>query len=86
MFWDKWKEEKQQLEKDYEEVLNVNQELLKQLEELKKEKIPPKMEERVADLEIKLSKLWSMLIEYTPNNKEKLTKFGKRFGGKSGLN
>ncbi len=38
---------------------------------------------RIADLEVKMSKLWSLLTEQTPQNKDKLSKYGKMFGGKS---
>lgn len=39
---------------------------------------------RIAELELKMSKLWNMLIEISPTTgKEKLTKFGRKFGGKS---
>ena len=39
--------------------------------------------QRLADLEVKMAKLWTLLIETTPLGKEKLSKFGKRFGGMS---
>jgi len=38
---------------------------------------------RVAELEIKMSKLWELLLTTTPTGQEKLSRFGKRFGGKS---
>jgi peptidoglycan hydrolase CwlO-like protein len=38
---------------------------------------------RIADLEVKMAKLWALLVETTPMGKEKLSKFGRRFGGKS---
>jgi hypothetical protein len=51
------------------------------------EKKPNKLEkdvyERLADLEIKMSKLWSLLLETNQIGKEKLTKFGKLYGGKA---
>jgi len=34
---------------------------------------------RLADLEVKMSKLWTMLVEQTPTGKEKLNKFGRNF-------
>lgn len=37
--------------------------------------------ERIADLEVKLKKLWELLTEKTPNNKDKLSRVGRRFGG-----
>jgi len=36
--------------------------------------------ERIAELEIKVSKLWGMLVSYTPKGNEKLSKHGKAFG------
>ena len=42
---------------------------------------PPEYAARLADLEIKMAKLWSILIESTPAGKDKLSKYGKRFGG-----
>jgi len=41
--------------------------------------------QRLIEVEAKLGKLWSMLVEVSPTTgKEKLTKIGRRFGGKSG--
>lgn len=39
--------------------------------------------QRLADLEVKMAKLWALLLETTPTGKDKLTKMGKFFGGKS---
>ena len=38
---------------------------------------------RIADLEVKMSKLWNLLITQTPRGEDKLSKYGKVFGGKS---
>ncbi len=38
---------------------------------------------RVADLEVKISKLWTLLTTTTPQGQDKLSKYGKVFGGKS---
>jgi len=38
---------------------------------------------RVADLEVKMAKLWDLLTTTTPSGQEKLSKVGRRFGGKS---
>ena len=46
-------------------------------------RVPQNHEERIAELEIKIAKLWSLLIEVTPTGKERLSKFGRRFGGMS---
>lgn len=53
---------------------------------VKPESLSAEEKGRLADLEVKMAKLWALLIEYTPNNKEKLSKFGKRFGGKARQN
>jgi len=49
------------------------------------EKKPDKLEkdayERLADLEVKMAKLWALLVETNTYGKEKLTKFGRKFGG-----
>jgi len=46
---------------------------------------PDKLEkdayERIADLEVKMAKLWGLLVENNAYGKEKLTKFGRKFGG-----
>ena len=56
----------------------------KELEGLKKRKdISEDTLSRIADLEVKMAKLWALLVETTPMGKEKLSKFGRRFGGKS---
>lgn len=39
------------------------------------------LQARVADLEVKMSKLWSLLVEQTPRKQDKLSKYGRRFGG-----
>ena len=38
---------------------------------------------RLADLEVKMAKLWALLVETTPLGKDKLSKIGRRFGGMS---
>lgn len=68
-----------------EEIFERLAELNKKIEELPL-KTPPSTQEfanRVADLEVKMAKLWALLVEYTPRNQEKLSKMGRRFGGKS---
>lgn len=37
--------------------------------------------ERIADLEVKMAKLWMLLTEKNAYGKDKLTKFGRKFGG-----
>jgi len=53
------------------------------------DKKPDRMEkdhlERIADLEVKMAKLWSLLTEKTINNNDKLSKFGRKFGGMANL-
>lgn len=49
------------------------------------EKKPDKLDkdayERLADLEVKMAKLWGLLVETNAYGKDKLTKHGKFFGG-----
>ena len=67
------------------ELVSLKAELSKT--NLNLEKKPDKLEkdayERLADLEVKMAKLWSMLLEVDKFGKEKLSKYGKRFGGQS---
>ncbi len=39
--------------------------------------------ERLADVEVKVAKLWTLLVEATPKGKDRLTSYGKVFGGKA---
>ncbi len=41
--------------------------------------VTPSEEKRLADLEVRMAKLWAILLEETPTGKEKITKFGKNF-------
>lgn len=51
-------------------------------EELKAQKNLTKDElARLADLEVKMAKLWGILLETTPSGKDKISKFGRKFGG-----
>jgi len=51
-----------------------------QIEE-KPDKLEKDAYERIADLEVKMAKLWSLLIEKSHRGEDKLTKFGRKFGG-----
>lgn len=77
-----------QREKSEERIYQDMDKIKKQLDELEsrvmmmqtsKADITPRM----ADVEVKMAKLWSMLTETTPRNKEKLSRFGKMFGGQN---
>lgn len=57
----------------------VDIELLKRIEKLEKQ-MDISDKERLAELEVKMSKLWGMLVSYTPTKQEKLSKHGKAFG------
>lgn len=68
------------------EIVNNNlriEETIKKIDMLlvtKPEIITPSEEKRLADLEVRMAKLWSVLLEETPSRKEpKITKFGKGF-------
>ena len=56
---------------------------LRQLRELLFVKLAEKRElpilERVVELEVKMSKLWDLLVEENNRGEDKPTKFGKRF-------
>lgn len=66
------------------ELENLRAELKVLNDKLEALKSDPKgMSERVADLEVKMAKLWTLLLETTPRGQDKLSKFGKRFGGAS---
>jgi hypothetical protein len=41
--------------------------------------INDKDRERLVDLEVKMAKLWALLLETTPRNKDKLTRIGKMY-------
>lgn len=49
--------------------------------EKKPEGLTPEEKGRLAELEVKMAKLWSLLTETTPNGREKLSKLGRKFGG-----
>jgi len=59
------------------------EELEAKYKELELMRVPEKHEERIAELEIKMAKLWSMLLEVSPSGKDKISKFGRRFGGQA---
>lgn len=52
---------------------------------LNKDINPKDTQERLAELEVKMTKLWTLLTTTTPNGQDKLSKYGKMFGGKAGL-
>jgi len=45
--------------------------------------MPAEYAERLAELEVKLAKLWGLLVKTSPTGQERLTKHGKMFGGSS---
>jgi len=59
------------------DIATIKAELQKKPDKLEKD-----VYERLADLETKMAKLWSLLLETTPRGKEKLTRYGKLYGGK----
>lgn len=63
-------------------VIKEFSEISKKLES-KPDKLDKDAYERLADLEVKMAKLWSLLVEQNSFGKEKLTKFGRLFGGKA---
>lgn len=66
-------------------MANMSVKLAELEERLKKDQNPKDTQERLAELEVKMNKLWTLLTTTTPNGQDKLSKYGKMFGGKSGL-
>jgi len=65
--------------REYVDTLTIQ---LMQLQQ-KKPESNAELANRVADLEVKMSKLWTLLTETNVQGKDKLSKYGKVFGGKS---
>jgi len=88
MNWNPWKEVEKWRKMAVSSSLHIR-ELEREIEEMKEKKPAtekPSHEERIVELECKLAKLWSALIEVKPGTgKEGLTKLGRTFGGKAGL-
>lgn len=63
--------------------------IMNELKELREiiDKKPDKLEkdayERIADLEVKMAKLWDALLHTTETGKVKPTRLGRKFGGNS---
>jgi hypothetical protein len=64
------------------QIMNEIKELRAELEK-KPDKLEKDAYERLADLEVKMAKLWNLLIMQTATGKEKPTKFGRMFGGQA---
>lgn len=43
--------------------------------------MPEQYQERLAEAEVKLAKLWGLLVKTSPTGKEGLSKHGRLFGG-----
>jgi len=82
MFWERKNDIEIELMKERIADLTVKiQSVLMAGEELKEQKNLSKDElSRLADLEVKMAKLWGILLETTPSGKDKASKFGKKFG------
>jgi hypothetical protein len=87
MFWETKNEITiQELEKSILEHKNRMQEITQKIDLLiatKPDHLTVEEKARIADLEVKMAKLWSLLVEQTPLGKDKLSKFGRRFGGQA---
>lgn len=66
-------------------MMNMNAKIAELEERLKRDNNPKDTQERLAELEVKMSKLWALLTTTTPNGQDKLNKYGKLFGGKTRL-
>lgn len=64
-------------------TLKKYKELEEKYKTLELTRVPLNHEERIAELEIKMSKLWGLLIEKNIKGEDKLSKFGRRFGGQN---
>ncbi len=65
------------------EVIGLEETFEKLKEEIKPNPLDKSAYERIADLEVKMAKLWGLLTEQNAYGKEKLTKFGRKFGGQA---
>jgi len=66
-------------------MLSERIEATRQLIHFKVDNMPSNAQyaERLAEVEVKLAKLYNILLEETPTGRTKLSKFGKTFGGKA---
>lgn len=64
------------------EILDGKIETLTALLDKKPDKIDKDTHERIAELEVKMAKLWSILLESDARGKDKATKLGRLFGRK----
>ncbi len=64
-------------------MMNMNLKISELEERLKRDSNPKDTQERLAELEVKMAKLWSLLTTVTPNGQDKLNRYGKLFGGKN---
>ena len=76
--WQRYDNLKMHFKKEMEDSLNA----LRIELEAKNKPIPRDAQDRIAELEIKMAKLWGLLLEqHNGTKKDKLTKFGRMFGG-----
>jgi len=72
--------------KRIDEVLNDRDLIIKDLQELEAQKeskpLSKDNHERLAELEVKMAKLWGLLTEKDLRGKEKLSRQGRLFGGR----
>lgn len=64
-------------------LLEENLKVLQVNVQQKPDKLEKDAYERLADLEVKMARLWGLLTEELPSGKTKLSKFGRKFGGAS---
>ncbi len=68
--------------RDLDEMTEIMRQDIDRLKE--KRNLSDDLGARVSEIELKMAKLWSLLVDVSPyTNKEKLTKFGRKFGGRA---
>jgi len=67
------------------ELLKATIDILHNEIKQKPNKLEKDASERLAELEVKMAKLWALLVETNTYGKEKLTKFGRKFGGAAAM-
>jgi len=79
MFWDKWKEDREKLEE-----LEMKYAELLEKKESAREPVTRDFQERITELEVKMAKLWALLVTVDKRTeKEKASPTGRKiYGGR----
>lgn len=76
-----WDTNKKELDLMHDRILNLTSKI-EALQLARPDHMTKEQEARLADLEVKMVKLWGLLVTSTPNGQDKLTKHGRLFGSK----